>query len=162
MYGSLVRVLEDSAQVEVRLEEGQKYWVPYDRIEFKETKPKLQVDEYGKLKAPAEAKLIESTNIQHQAQGIDSFAFDCCPANSYQSSSHAYSIARPHSASTSHNGTSSYCTRSLKGTTLQSPTYSLWSTTAWSSPGNNVSCPPPPIWPRIHDGHSNTNTRCGM
>ena len=49
MYGSLVRVLVDSSQVEVRLETGQKYWVPFDRIEFKETKPKLQVDEYGKL-----------------------------------------------------------------------------------------------------------------
>ena len=49
MYGSLVRVLVDSLQVEVRLETGQKYWVPFDRIEFKETKPKLQVDEYGKL-----------------------------------------------------------------------------------------------------------------
>jgi len=50
MYGSLVRVLVDSSQVEVRLETGQKYWVPFDRIEFKETKPKLQVDEYGKLR----------------------------------------------------------------------------------------------------------------
>jgi hypothetical protein len=49
MYGSLVRVLVDSSQVEVRLETGQKYWVPFDRIEFKETKPKLQVDEYGNL-----------------------------------------------------------------------------------------------------------------
>jgi hypothetical protein len=51
MYGSLVRVLVDSSQVEVRLETGQKYWVPFDRIEFKETKPKLQVDEYGELHA---------------------------------------------------------------------------------------------------------------
>ena len=49
MYGSLVRVLVDSSQVEVRLETGQKYWVPFDRIEFKETKPRLQVDEYGEL-----------------------------------------------------------------------------------------------------------------
>ena len=51
MYGSLVRVLVDSSQVEVRLETGQKYWVPFDRIEFKETKPKLQVDEYGELRS---------------------------------------------------------------------------------------------------------------
>jgi hypothetical protein len=48
MHGALVRVLADTAQVEVRLENGQKYWVPFDRLEFKETKPpKLQVDEYG-------------------------------------------------------------------------------------------------------------------
>jgi hypothetical protein len=52
MYGSLMRVLVDNSQVEVRLETGQKYWVPFDRIEYKETKPKLQVDEYGKLQLP--------------------------------------------------------------------------------------------------------------
>jgi hypothetical protein len=34
--------------VEVRLEEGQKYLVPFDRIEFKDTKPKLQENEYGR------------------------------------------------------------------------------------------------------------------
>jgi len=64
MYGTLVKVLEDRAQVEVRLEEGQKYWVPFDRVEFKETKPKLQVDEYGESWiALSWIGLIESSNL---------------------------------------------------------------------------------------------------
>jgi folylpolyglutamate synthase/dihydrofolate synthase len=48
MHGTLLKVLAETGQVEVQLEIGQKYWVPYDRVEFKETKPQMQENEYGK------------------------------------------------------------------------------------------------------------------
>ena len=51
MHGKVVRTLSDTMQIEVEFEAGQKYWVPYDRVDFKEkeVKPKMVVEnEYGK------------------------------------------------------------------------------------------------------------------
>ena len=50
MYGKVVRTISESAQVEVEFEGGAKYFVPYDRVDFKgtEEKPKVVVEnEYG-------------------------------------------------------------------------------------------------------------------
>lgn len=77
MYGSLVRVLEETAQVEVQLETSQKYWVPYDRVEFKDTNPKLQENEYGTCLSSHHSEggtLTVSSDIQHQSKRAHSVA----------------------------------------------------------------------------------------
>lgn len=50
MFGKIIRTISESMQVEVEFEGGVKYFVPYDRVDFKEKadKPKVVVEnEYG-------------------------------------------------------------------------------------------------------------------
>lgn len=78
VHGTLVRVLEETAQVEVQLETGQKYWVPYDRVEFKETRPKLQENEYGKsVQSDTRRPVLNgSSNVQYQSERAHSISRD--------------------------------------------------------------------------------------
>lgn len=51
MYGKVVKTMSETMQVEVEFEGGAKYFVPYDRVDFRDKEVKSQVvieNEYGK------------------------------------------------------------------------------------------------------------------
>lgn len=48
MAGLFLRAISESMQVEVEFEKGQKFLVPYDRVDFKDAKERVVVEnEYG-------------------------------------------------------------------------------------------------------------------